>query len=198
MGRLYQIIGRNTPTTITFTYTWANGNASSAQNIATINATHSDGHALALTFAQFGSYTELASITRPDGKQITYSYDTTGNLLIRHVARGTPPTMRRGRRQSRVLPRSTGTTPGRTKCSALEARVSWPSSWSDGSNYGFTYDANTTSGHLTWINDYGLVNFTPNDGTGAQLQSGPSMTEIRIWRQMEFLLHPETMEHGPW
>ena len=60
------------------------------------------------------------------------------------------------------------------------------SSYNDGSNYAFTYDANTTSGRLTWISDYGIMNFTPNDGTSAQLQSGAAMTGNSLWRQTEF------------
>ena len=80
-GRVSQIVARNHNNSVTFSYSWAGGNESSDQNITQIVATHSDGQKLTLAFATFGSYNELSSITRPDGALITYSYDTSGNLL---------------------------------------------------------------------------------------------------------------------
>ncbi len=192
LGRLYEIIGRNSQNYIRFTYGWVGSNPSSAQNIATIVAAHSDGNALVMQFAQFGSYTELASIacgtnTQPvcTSQQITYSYDTNGNLLL--VTRPGNATDDATRTQQIASLKEqywydAGT--HEMQCAGGPRFVS--SSWSDGSNYGFTYDANTTSGRLTWISDYGLVDFTPGDGTGAQLQPGPPMTGNTLWRQMEF------------
>ena len=59
----------------------------------------------------------------------------------------------------------------------------------DGSAYAFTYSVNTTSGQLTWISDYGLMNPTPNDGTGTAVQSG-STAPNTLWRQVEFTYYP--------
>ena len=80
MGRLYQIYGRNHQNVITFTYSWSNSDSSNAQNVTQIVATHSDGQALTLAFAKYGNYTELQSVTRPDGQQVRYSYDSNGNI----------------------------------------------------------------------------------------------------------------------
>ncbi len=192
-GRLYEIIGRNNLNYIRFTYGWVAGNASSSQNLATITATHSDGQALTLTFAKFGSNTELASITRPDGKTITYSYDTSGDLVA--VSRPGNATDDATRTASITALQEqywyyTGT--HEMQCVAgpryVWSAANTPSNL-DGGYYGFVYSANTTSGQLNQINDYGVLNFTPNDGTGVPLQSSVT-TALAMWRQMEFYYYP--------
>ena len=185
LGRLYQIIGRNHNNYITFAYSWANGNSNTAENLTQIVATHSDGQTLTLNFATFGSYTELSSITRPDGLSVTYNYDASGDLL--EVTR--PGKATDDATQTATI---TNLTEEYWYWSGTH-QMRWvggprfvSSSYNDGSNYAFTYDANTTSGRLTWISDYGIMNFTPNDGTSAQLQSGAAMTGNSLWRQTEF------------
>ena len=192
-GRLYEIIGRNHQNYIKFTYSWVASNASTSQNLTSVTATHSDGNSLVMAFAQFGSYTELASITRPGpgGLQITYNYDTNGNLIL--VTRPGNATDDATRTQT-----ITSLTEGYWYYSGTH-EMQWVEgprymagssngggTSTDGSGYEFTYSANTTSGQLTWISDIGLVNFIPNDGTYIALQSGSTNPNL-VWRQEEFV-----------
>ena len=59
-GRLSAIYERNWNNAITLTYNWTS-NASTIENIASIQVANSDGHALTLTFATYGSYAELSA-----------------------------------------------------------------------------------------------------------------------------------------
>ena len=74
MGRLFMIYGRNHNNSITFTYSWANGNSSSAQNVSQIVAQHSDGQTMTMSFGLNG-HDEMMTLTRPDGQVIQYSYE---------------------------------------------------------------------------------------------------------------------------
>lgn len=84
-GRLLAIYARNANFSIQLTYSWANGDESSAENITQIVAAHEpDGNSLTLTFGQIAganSPNELASITRPDGQLLQYYYSSNGDLL---------------------------------------------------------------------------------------------------------------------
>ena len=146
-----------------------------------------------MTFAQFGPYTELASIgcgsnQQPacTSQQITYNYDTNGNLLL--VTRPGNATDDATRTQTITsFTEQYWYYPGTHEMRWVGGPRFISSSYSDGSNYGFNYDANTTTGRLTWISDYGIMNFTPSDGTGAQLQPGTAMNGNTLWRQTEFV-----------
>jgi YD repeat-containing protein len=184
LGRLYQIIGRNHTNTITFTYTWAT-NSSSPENVASITATHSDGQSLVMSFGKFGSYTELASITRPDGKTITYNYDTSGNLIA--VSRPGNATDDATRTASiSTLQEQYWYYSGTHEMQGVGGpRYVWcetntPGN-SDGSYYQFAYTSNTTNGEVTALDDYASVNFTPGDGTGQPLSS--AATGYLEWHQ---------------
>ncbi len=87
-GRLYQIIGRNRNTYLTFNYTWDNGDASSTGKINTISVQAESGMSTTLTFANVGpsNLRLLQKITFPDdrpgqpGTTVQYAYDANGNL----------------------------------------------------------------------------------------------------------------------
>jgi YD repeat-containing protein len=80
-GRLYQIIGRNRNTYLTFSYTWDNGDASSTGKINTISATTESGLTATLSFADVAGHRLLQQILFPDGTTtVQYGYDGNGNL----------------------------------------------------------------------------------------------------------------------
>jgi YD repeat-containing protein len=187
LGRLYQIIGRNHNNYITFAYSWTGGpsGSTSINNLTTIEAEHSDGQNITATFAMFGSNLELASLTRPDNQTITYNYDTSGDLLeVTRPGKATDDATQTASITS--LTQEYWYYAGSHEMEWVGGPRFVSSSYNDGSNYAFTYSANTTSGQVTWISDYGLMNFTPNDGTSTQLQPGASMTGNSLWYQMEF------------
>ena len=81
-GRLYQIIGRNRNTYITFSYAWDNGDASVTGKISTITATTESGMTATLSFADVSGRRLLQSLTMPDGVTgVRYFYDANGNLV---------------------------------------------------------------------------------------------------------------------
>jgi YD repeat-containing protein len=96
-GRLYQIIGRNRNTYITFSYSWDNGDSSTSGKISTITATTESGMTALLAFADVGSHRLLQTLTYPDGvTTLIYGYDLNGNLtMVRRAsnnAAGVQPT----------------------------------------------------------------------------------------------------------
>ncbi len=62
MGRLFMIYGRNHNNSITFTYSWANGNSSSAQNVSQIVAQHSDGQTMTMSFGLVNGHDEMMTL----------------------------------------------------------------------------------------------------------------------------------------
>jgi YD repeat-containing protein len=80
-GRLYQIIGRNRNTVLTFNYYWDNGDASLNGKINTINATTESGQTASLRFADFNGRRLLQMLVYPDNTTpVYYGYDAGGNL----------------------------------------------------------------------------------------------------------------------
>lgn len=81
-GRIMAIQGRNINNTLTFTYSWANGDDTNPENLTQIVVAHRDGQSLTLTFGLLNGTgpDELVSITRPDGAVISYEYDASGDL----------------------------------------------------------------------------------------------------------------------
>lgn len=80
-GRLYQLIGRNRNTSITFVYSWDNGNSAVGGKISAISAQTESGLTANLSFADVSGHRLLQSITYPDGMTSTvYGYDAVGNL----------------------------------------------------------------------------------------------------------------------
>ena len=80
-GRLYQIIGRNRFTYLTFAYTWDNGNSAAGGKISAIAARAESGLTATLSFADVSGQRLLQQILFPDGvTSVSYSYDAQGNL----------------------------------------------------------------------------------------------------------------------
>jgi YD repeat-containing protein len=176
-GRLYQILARNENSVLTFTYSWANGDSSTIANLTGISVSHNDGDSLTLTFALFGSNLELSSITRPDGSVISYSYDSTGNLL---------EVERPGNNFASSLPESYGysgellTAIGSPRATLSAGAHS--GNPVDGATFSIAYDA---SSRVTTEQQRGVMNFTPSDGTSVALQSGVA-TGFALWWQKTF------------
>jgi YD repeat-containing protein len=87
-GRLYQIVGRNRNTYITFSYVWDNGVSSLSGKISQITATTESGMSATLSFADVNGHRLLQQLTYPDGTtSVQYAYDNAGNLLtVSHPA----------------------------------------------------------------------------------------------------------------
>ncbi|MBV8370377.1 MAG: hypothetical protein JO036_15830 [Candidatus Eremiobacteraeota bacterium] len=80
-GRIHQIIGRNRNTSITFNYSWDNGDASVTGKVSAITATTESGMSATLAFADFNGHRLLQQLTFPDGgTSVIYGYDANGNL----------------------------------------------------------------------------------------------------------------------
>src|SRR6202163_1079319 len=80
-GKLYQIIGRNRNTYITFGYSWDVGTHTAGDKVSAIYATTESGMTATLAFADVSGYRLLDHITFPDGATtVSYGYDTLGNL----------------------------------------------------------------------------------------------------------------------
>jgi YD repeat-containing protein len=155
-GRLYEIIGRNQQNIIQFTYTWASGNASAAQNVTQIVATHSDGQSLTFNFGSFSGYTELSSVTGPDSLQITYSYDTSGRLVqVNEPSNGS--------NGGTTIPQTYGYWSGDPYLLNWVGSPNWvESNGAAGSYTWFNYVGSSTM--VAGVQLYGWANFTPNDG----------------------------------
>jgi len=81
-GRIHQIIGRNRNTSMTFNYSWDNGDASASGKISAITATTESGMTATLSFADFNGHRLLQQLTYPDGAtSVSYAYDGNGNLI---------------------------------------------------------------------------------------------------------------------
>jgi hypothetical protein len=80
-GKLYQIIGRNRNTSITFWYGWDNGNSGPGGKVANIWAVSESGLTASLFFADVSGHRLLDHIIFPDGTTtVSYGYDAGGNL----------------------------------------------------------------------------------------------------------------------
>ena len=79
-GVLYQLIGRNRNTYITFNYAW-DGNSGPTGKVSTITARAESGLSTILSFADVSGHRLLQQIVFPDGTTSTqYGYDASGNL----------------------------------------------------------------------------------------------------------------------
>jgi YD repeat-containing protein len=182
-GRLYAIIERNHNNYILFTYSWTNGDPSSYNNVAQITATHSDGQALTLTFADFSGHRLLASIAQPGGAAITYGYDQYGNLtdaweIGNDASSGATPIHHQ---YGYTAAASGSPSPGYLLNYANSAL--WVmSGYASGAYVAFGYDG---SNRATAVQYTGTVNPVPTDGTGTALQSGYT-TGAMLYRSEAF------------
>jgi YD repeat-containing protein len=80
-GRLYQIVGRNRNTYLTFDYSWDGGVASLTGKISQITVQSESGMTATLYFADFNGHRLLQQLKFPDNATtVTYAYDQLGNL----------------------------------------------------------------------------------------------------------------------
>src|ERR1700733_3982011 len=175
-GHLYQIIGRNRNTYLTFTYMWDNGDASPSGKINTIQATTESGMTATLTFADFNGRRLLQRLLYPDNlTSVSYAYDALGNLTTvtrpSNNAAGTQPTQAFGYQtigSDSVMyyaqsPRSVAAGGTPSGC------------YGDGGAvvFGFGGSSAATS-TVSWIQDAALVNPTIPDGTNSGTIQGAS------------------------
>ena len=80
-GRLYQIIGRNRNTFITFNYSWDSGNSAAGGKISQITAQTESGLTATLAFADVSGHRLLQQLIFPDGAtSVNYYYYANGDL----------------------------------------------------------------------------------------------------------------------
>jgi YD repeat-containing protein len=80
-GRLYQIIGRNRNTFITFNYSWDSGNSAVGGKISQITAQTESGLTATLAFADVSGHRLLQQLIFPDGAtSVNYYYYANGDL----------------------------------------------------------------------------------------------------------------------
>jgi YD repeat-containing protein len=173
-GRLYQIVGRNRNTYITFSYSWDNGNASTTGKISAITATTESGMTTTLSFADFNGHRLLQQLTLPDGTNfVSYGYDALGNLTwVAH-----PPNNTAGTRPQQAY--GYGTI-GSNSILALAASPRW-NMLGDGGYVSFSFNGTSaTSSTLAAIGHVGVMNWTPNDGTNTVLQPGVATGAVQF------------------
>ncbi len=166
-GRLYLIWGRNHNNSVTFNYYWTNGDASSANNLTQIVAQHSDGHALTMSFSSVNGHQLLTGLARPDGVSIAYYYDTNDNLSCVIEPVNNDPYSEHCYAWNANHQLYYVTSPRWNKTGGAEGGYNW-----------FGYYGNN---QLLYAVHVGVMNFTPGDGTGVQLQSGPPTGAWQDW-----------------
>ena len=182
-GRMNAIFGRNGNNVLVFYYSFANNDASNVNNLTKIVAAHA-GDLLTLTFTLVNGHPELATLLRPDSQVITYSYvDSAGNLA---------EVWRPGLATDAVNRTSTTTalseeywyyagTHQMYQVGGPRFVWSYLNGEIDGGYLGFKYTNETTTGMITAVNSFAMVNFTPADGQSASLQPGV-LQNIYKWR----------------
>jgi YD repeat-containing protein len=166
-GRLYEILGRNHNNYLAFNYSWDTSNSTNT-NLNQITVTHSDGQQLILKFADWSGYRELTSITRPDGAQVTFQYDGSGDL--QWVAEPTNNS-NYGSHEYQYWsgqPHQLMNIVSPLWAQSGGAAGAAPTFWED------------SSYRATRATLYAFANFTPSDGTGVALQPGLTTNYIAL------------------
>ena len=185
-GRIAEIIGRNSNNYITFSYGWQSGRVDSGY-LGSISVTHQDGQQLTLGFTLTDGQTpcngsgpcELRTLTRPDGQQIVYSYDGSGNLTQVNFP---------GNNVASQLWENFNYSSGSLMSEISSPRYAYSYTQTggnptDGSTTNFVYTG--TTGQLQYMQRQGVVNFAPGDGTGTSLQPGVP-TGVQSYYQLNF------------
>jgi YD repeat-containing protein len=173
-GRLYQIIGRNRNTYLTFTYSWDGGDASANGKISAISVQAESGLTTTLTFGDVNGHRLLSQLTYPDGTtSVLYQYDGDGNLTSvlepANNAAGTRPQHGYG-----FVPLGTGFILQWTSSPLWSAACSAGVCGSGGGYAGFNFTGTDVASSLvTKVQSFGVVNPTLADGGPAgPLQPG--------------------------
>ncbi|HEV3086952.1 MAG TPA: DUF6531 domain-containing protein [Candidatus Elarobacter sp.] len=171
-GRLHQIIGRNRNTSITFNYSWDNGDASINGKISQITATTESGMTTTLSFADASGRRLLQQLTFPDGStNVQYGYDPSGNLIW--VSR--PPNNAAGTRPAQTFGYQAV---GSDSVMQYAASPRWCQGSTSGCGYDggylyFAYTGNTAAtSTLNLIMHGATVNPSIPDGTNTSLHPG--------------------------
>lgn len=194
-GHIAQIFGRNLNNNITLNYYYYQNEYGGSESISEIDATHSDGHTLVMKFGVLGtSLNELATITRPDGAVLQYSYDTSGNLLeVDKPGNNSANSIPANPNTNIIVPQgdapetyayATGTSSMDLACGPRCTVAMWnnPNTPGDGAALLFTVNNLQLT---SWQVD-GVLNFTPSDNSGQILQSGYS-TNFTTWYTAYFV-----------
>ena len=177
-GRLYQIIGRNRKTYLTFNYSWDGGIASATGKISAISVQAESGLTTTLTFGDVNGHRLLQQLTYPDGTypggtSVLYQYDGDGNLTSvlepANNAAGTRPQFGYGYR-----PIGTGWVIQWTSSPLWSAACSAGACGSGGGYVGFNFSGtDLASSQVTKVQTFAVVNPTIADGGPAgPLQAG--------------------------
>jgi YD repeat-containing protein len=182
-GRLYQIVGRNRNTYITFNYSWDNGISSLTGKISQITATTESGTAATLAFADVNGHRLLQQLTFPDSTTtVQYQYDSAGNLLtVSHPPNNAPaPNSTAGTRPVQWYGYQT------LGSGSVLYYATSPRYWaacqiacgSDGAALFFGYTGSTpATATVNFIEHFGVVNPALSDGSNsAILQPGYAQT----------------------
>ena len=178
-GRLYQIIGRNTNTHITFSYYTPGTAAMQSGGTAQMTATTESGMTATVNFSLISGYYLMTSLVRPDGRTISYGYDAAGDLtrVTLPPNNGTAPNYSDG-----VSPVETyGYTPlgsrqvlqwaASPRWSAAPGTCSADMTTGCGGYLQFAYTGTAPS--LSEIDHVAYIDPTPPDGTNTPLQPAP-------------------------
>jgi YD repeat-containing protein len=194
-GHLEAIYSRNLNSYISFTYSY-NGSGKTSEDITEIDANHSDGDTLKMIFGVIPgtSINELKEIQRPDGADLNYWYDNNGNGNLVEVDKpgnnsasnlpGNPHTG--GTWQQGDLPETyaySGAYQMEEACGPRCTAAMWanPNSPNNGAAVVFAF----LNSQLTEWQVQGVLNFTPDDQTGIQLQVTPP-TGWQQWNTTTF------------
>jgi YD repeat-containing protein len=179
-GTLYQIIGRNRNTALTFRYSWDNGNSAPGGKISAISVQAESGLSATLAFADVAGHRLLQQIVFPDGSTaVNYGYDAAGNLTS--VSR--PPNNAAGIRPLQTFGyQALGA--GSVLYWAYSPRLNASSPF--GSDGGFTAflfaGTNQATSTLTETARRAVVNPMISDGSNSALQPGyPTASSYYLW-----------------
>src|SRR5947209_5065956 len=176
-GKLYQIIGRNRNTYITFNYGWDIGTHTAGDKISSITATTESGLAANLSFTDVSGHRLLHQIVFPDhSTSVSYLYDTAGNLLW--VSR--PPNNSTG---TRPMPGYIYSTRGTGSVMAYVTSPRW--NGSDGGYIAIGYNGtNAYSASVGFLGHVANANPSIADGSATStLQSGYSTAPYNFYNE---------------
>jgi YD repeat-containing protein len=199
-GRLYTILGRNNNTSLSFEFYFANGDNSCACNLTDLYVVEEDGRYAHLSFTDFSVNGQnqrlLSTLTWPNGTVVAYGYDSNGNLAeVDGPPSNTYSTNCQGGLSSCVpqqyVYNGPSYAPGYTLMSwAYSPRLVMnnegytESAGPAGTGVTFGYDLSNGNA-LVGLADYGYMNPSPPDGSGAPIQSGVSSL-FGIYRYVGF------------
>ena len=183
-GRLYQIIGRNRKTYLTFSYSWDGGIASATGKIGSIVAQTESGQTATLTFGDVNGHRLLMQLTYPGGVtsvSLWYGYDASGNLTWvsrpENNASGVRPTQTFGYQAL-----GTGSVLQYAASPRYNAGCNGAGCGTDGGLLTFTFTGSTIdSSALSSIWHYAVVNPLIPDGSNVPSLQGGAYSNAGFW-----------------